>query len=106
MDPAPLTPAVFHVLLALAEGPLHGYGIMKQMEESSGRAAGPGTVYGSIRRLVDVGWVQEEEDPSEDRRRSTRFALTGDGRRALSQEAARITRLAALDPIRRLAGEG
>ena len=105
-DPAPLTPAVFHVLLALADEPLHGYGIMKRVEAESGRAMGPGTVYGSIRRLVDAGWVEEREDPSDDRRRSARFALTAAGREALAREAGRITRLADMDPVRRLAHGG
>lgn len=105
-DPAPLTPVVFHVLLALAEEPLHGYGIMKRVEEESGRSMGPGTVYGSLRRLVDAGWVEEREDPSADRRRNTLFELTEAGRGALAQEAGRITRLAAMDPVRRLAHGG
>ena len=100
---APLTPAVFHVLLSLADGPLHGYGIMKRVENDSGRMMGPGTVYGSIRRLVDAGWVEERTDVSEDKRRSTLFALTPDGRDALTEEATRLTRLAAMDGVRRLA---
>ncbi|NNF27138.1 MAG: PadR family transcriptional regulator [Gemmatimonadetes bacterium] len=105
-DPAPLTPAVFHVLLALADGPLHGYGVMKRVEDESGRPMGPGTVYGSIRRLVDAGWVGEREDSSADRRRNSLFELTPAGQEALGREAARITRLADMDPVRRLAHGG
>lgn len=104
--PPPLTPAVFHVLLSLADGPLHGYAIMKRVEEESGLAMGPGTIYGSLRRLADAGWVEERQDPDGDRRRSTSFQLTPEGTKALKAEAGRITRLASLDPVRRLAPDG
>ena len=58
---APLTPAVFHILLALADGPLHGYAIMQAVESSAGPGApmGPGTIYGSIQRMEDSGLVKE-----------------------------------------------
>lgn len=102
----PLTPAVFHVLLALADGPLHGYAIMKRAETESGLTMGPGTVYGSLRRLCDAGWVKEGPDDDQDARRSTSFRLTPSGRRALEGEARRITRIAGLEHVRRLAPEG
>lgn len=102
----PLTPAVFHVLLALADGPLHGYAIMKRAESESGISMGPGTVYGSLRRLSDAGWVEEGPDDDPDPRRRTSFRLTADGRRALQAEAKRITRLAGLEHVRRLAPGG
>jgi hypothetical protein len=50
----PLTPAVFHVLLALSDGPLHGYAVMRQVEAESHLVMGPGTVYGSLSRLTDL----------------------------------------------------
>jgi DNA-binding PadR family transcriptional regulator len=100
---APLTPAVFHILLALADGPLHGYGIMRRVHESSGIEMGPGTIYGSIGRLSDAGWIEEGEDDSTDRRRGKSFLLTGAGRSALESEARRITGLARLEGVRRLA---
>ena len=50
----PLTPAVFHILLALADGPLHGYAIMQAVGRSAGASmpAGPGTIYGALQRMV------------------------------------------------------
>lgn len=104
--PTPLTPAVFHILLTLADGGLHGYAIMKRVEESSGLVMGPGTIYGSLRRLTDAGWVRESPDTDEaDGRRGKTFALTADGAAALAAEAGRITRLAGLEAVRRLAPE-
>lgn len=91
----PLTPAVFHVLLALADGPLHGYGVMKRVEEHSGIAMGPGTIYGSLQRLEEAAWV-EVSSVDGDARRTRRFALTADGREALRTEAGRLSRLAHL----------
>lgn len=104
--PTPLTPAVFHVLLVLAEGPLHGYAIMKRVETDSGLGMGPGTIYGSLSRLEDAGWVEERSgDGVGDARRGKAFALTVSGREALSAEVARITRLAQMEGVRRLAPE-
>lgn len=94
--PAPLTPAVLHVLLALAPGPLHGYGIMKRAEEDSGLSMGPGTIYGAIDRLRQAGWVAEAATDDTDTRRGRVFALTGEGRAALRAEASRLGRLARL----------
>ena len=107
MDPShrpPLTPAVFHILLALSDGPLHGYAIMKRVEEESRLKMGPGTVYGSLQRLVDAGLVGEiGPDGATDRRRGNAFALTPAGSDALQGEARRITRLARLEGVRELA---
>jgi DNA-binding PadR family transcriptional regulator len=103
MTDAPLTPAVFHVLLALAEGPLHGYAIMQAVERTAGPglSTGPGTIYGTIQRLEDAGFVREAAAPKTGRRRQ--YALTPAGRRALEAEAARLTRLARLVRNRRIA---
>ena len=101
-----LTQVVFHVLLALAEGPLHGYAIMKRIERDSGVAMGPGTVYGSLGRLSDMGWVREAASADEtDGRRGRAFELTEDGRGALVAEASRISRLARMKRVRALAPE-
>jgi DNA-binding PadR family transcriptional regulator len=101
-SPPPLTPAVFHILLALADGPLHGYGIMQAVERSaSGEPAmGPGTIYGSLQRMEEAGLVRELPAQADDRRRV--FTLLPAGRRALAQEAERLARLAALVRARRL----
>lgn len=101
-----LTQVVFHVLLALAEGPLHGYAIMKRIERDSGVAMGPGTVYGSLGRLVDLGWVREAVPAREtDGRRGREFELTEEGHSALVAEVARISRLARMKRVRDLAPE-
>lgn len=97
-DPShgPLTPVVFHVLVALADGPLHGYAVMKRIEEDSGMAMGPGTVYGSLQRLEDAGWIQEAGAAPRDARRGSAFVLTDAGRAALRAEGSRLARLARL----------
>ena len=102
----PLTPAVFHILLALADGPLHGSGIMQAVElsASSEPPMGPGTIYGSLQRMEDAGFVKELAARSDDRRRV--FVLQPAGRRALSIEAERLARLAALVREKRLIPEG
>jgi len=91
----PLTPAVFHILLALADGPLHGYGIMQAVELSAASEPpmGPGTIYGSLQRMEEAGLVKELSR-SDDRRRV--FALQPAGRRALAVEAERLVRLSEL----------
>jgi DNA-binding PadR family transcriptional regulator len=98
----PLTPAVFHILLALADGPLHGYAIMRGVERTAGPELrmGPGTVYGSLQRMEEAGLVAEAEGTGGERRRT--FALTAAGRQALAVEAARLVRLADLVRARRL----
>ena len=98
----PLTPAVFHILLALADGPLHGYAIMQAVEGSAGAELrmGPGTIYGSIQRMEEAGLVKELATRSDDRRRV--FALLPAGRRALEEESRRLIRLANLVRSKRL----
>lgn len=104
-DAAPLTPVVFHVLLALSEGPLHGYAVMKEVERESGQSMGPGTVYGSLQRLQDAGWIEEADGDPDDARRGRAFRLTDEGRAGLRGEAERITRLARHEGVRRFARE-
>ena len=103
--PEPLTPAVFHVLLALSREALHGYGVMKRVQEDSGLEMGPGTVYGTLHRLMEAGWAREGSEDDSDVRRGRVFHLTADGRAALAAEAGRITRLAGMDDVRRLLPE-
>jgi DNA-binding PadR family transcriptional regulator len=100
MPQATLTPAVFHVLLALADGPLHGYAIMQAVETSSGSAMGPGTVYGTLERLEAAGLVRELPAARTDRRRV--FALLPAGRQSLQEEARRLSRLASLVRAKRI----
>ena len=96
--PPPLTPAVFHILLALADRPLHGYAIMQAVEDSAGSAMGPGTIYGTLERLESAGLVREVGGT--ERRRV--FALLPAGRKALQAEAQRLARLATLVRAKRL----
>lgn len=91
---APLTPAVFHILLALTGGRKHGYAIMKEVAEDGGGSLrmGPGTLYGSLQRMTVAGLVEETEEADEtdgDERRRY-YQLTSAGRRALGGETARL----------------
>ena len=92
----PLTPAVFNILLALADGEKHGYGIMLEVEANTkGQVLmGPGTLYGSIKRTLQAGLIEESDarvDPEmDDPRRRSYYRLTGLGRRALRSEAERL----------------
>lgn len=100
-DPRPpLSPAWFHILLALAAGERHGYAVMQAVAEASRGEVrlGPGTLYGALRRLLELGLVAESPrrpDPEEDPRRRY-YRLTPAGRRALSGEVARHARLVEL----------
>lgn len=104
---SPLTPAVFHILLALSSGPRHGYGIMKQVEaDSLGTVKmGAGTLYGSLKRMLDAGLVQESDDridPDMDDERRIYYQLTGVGTQALAAELARYQHIASLAQERKL----
>lgn len=100
MAATPLTPAVFHILLALADGPVHGYALMQAAESTAGFAMGPGTIYGTLERLERAGMVKEVAGSGDGRRRL--FAIQPAGRAALRQEARRLSRLAALVQARRI----
>ena len=98
---APLTPAVLHILLALSDGERHGYGIMKQEEaDSHGKVKmGPGTLYGSVGRMMAAGLVRESNkrvDPEMDDERRIYYELTGAGRAALEAELRRYRSVVAL----------
>ena len=94
----PLTPAVFHILLALADSEKHGYAIMRDVEQTSdGRMVlGPGTLYGAIKRLLKTGLIAETDerpDPALDDSRRRYYELTALGRRVLAAEAERLAYL-------------
>lgn len=88
--PAPLTPAVSAVLLALAEGDKHGYAIMKEARapEGGGVIMGPGTLYGTLDRLIRDGMVEETGLSDDERRRY--YRLKAKGRAALTAEMERL----------------
>lgn len=110
--PEPLTPQVFHILLALADAPRHGYAIMREVEERTGGAVriGAGTLYGAIKRLRDQGWIEELADaPAEveigDERRRY-YRLTSAGRAGARAEAERLERLLEQARSKRFLGSG
>ncbi|MGH3146594.1 MAG: PadR family transcriptional regulator [Rubrobacter sp.] len=94
-DLLPLTPVALNVLLALADGERHGYGIMLEVRERTGGRVrlGPGTLYGAIKRLKAGGVIEEvgegpEEAPDDDRRRY--YRLSGFGGEVLAAEVERL----------------
>jgi DNA-binding PadR family transcriptional regulator len=98
---APLTPAVLHILLALSTEERHGYGIMKQVERESGGKVkmGPGTLYGSLGRMMTAGLIRESDkklDPGMDDERRIYYTITGLGRRALEAELDRYREVVAV----------
>lgn len=96
----PLTPAVLHILLALADGERHGYAIAQEIEAmSEGQVRmGPGTLYGSILRMTSAELVEEvvtrRREDGDERRRY--YRLTPFGRRVLVREVARLDAVVAL----------
>jgi DNA-binding PadR family transcriptional regulator len=112
-DPAdmlPLTPAVFHVLLALADGERHGYAIMREVAASTdGRIKmGPGTLYGTVKRLLESQLIEESDerpDPHLDDERRRYYRLTGVGEQVVRAEARRYAETAALARGKKLIGE-
>jgi DNA-binding PadR family transcriptional regulator len=95
----PLTPAVFFILFALADGEKHGYAIMQEAAKlSDGKfRMGPGTLYTTIQRLLELALLEEVSGSGESRRRY--YKLTWQGRALLEREISR------LEAVLRLAGE-
>src|SRR5260370_13397123 len=96
----PLTPPVFHILLALADEERHGYGIMQDVAHQTDGALqlGPGTLYGCLKRMLAVGLVEESDerpDPALDDERRRYYRMTGLGKRVVRAEAERLTRAVA-----------
>ena len=91
----PLPSAAFQIILSLADDDLHGYEIMRRVEEQTGGRTrlGPGTLYSSIRALLDAGFIAEvtarsDEDLNDERRRY--YRVTAAGRKAAREEAERL----------------
>jgi DNA-binding PadR family transcriptional regulator len=101
----PLTPALFHVLLALVDGEKHGYAILKDVAERTGGNVqlGTGTLYGIIKRLLAEGLIRESAAGSTERRRA--YRLTAFGRKVALAEAERLRDLVNLTAFQRLLSE-
>src|SRR5579863_10604476 len=100
----PLKPADFHILLALAQGPCHGYGIMKEVERQSNgdMRLEIGSLYRLLARMLESGLIEEAD--GDERRRYYRISRLG--RRVLRAEAGRLAGLMKLVRARKLLPEG
>ena len=107
-DYLPLSPAVFHILLALAEDDAHGYAIMRDIEERTEGLVkvGPGMLYGSIKWLLEEELIKESPRRSatkEDERRKY-YRLTPGGLAVIKAEAARLDAAVSLARARKVLG--
>jgi DNA-binding PadR family transcriptional regulator len=103
----PLTPVVFHILLALADGECHGYAIMKNVAATTeGQVRlGPGTLYGALKRLIEGGVIEESDerpDPEMDDERRRYYRLTEFGGRVARSEVERLSKTVNLAQAKRL----
>jgi len=94
----PLKPQWFHVMLSLAGGEQHGYGIMQEvLNRTNGKVRlWPATLYGSIKRLIEAGLIEESDErpaPEFDDARRRYYRLTALGRRVLDAECERLQEL-------------
>src|SRR5262247_1930788 len=98
-DQLPLSPAVLHILLALADEPQgkHGYAVAREVEDvTEGQIRmGPGTLYGSFQRMLDAELIEERRRAEDDERRRY-YRLTPLGRRVLSLELSRLADVVAI----------
>ena len=106
-----LSPAVFHILLALGDGELHGYGIMQEIERfTEGKLhVGPGTLYRSIKQMLADGLIEESDerpDPVLDDERRRYYRLTQLGIRTVQAEMNRLSQLVAVAHRKRLLAGG
>lgn len=97
----PLTPPVFYILLSLSLKERHGYEILKHIEESSGASVrlGPGTLYTTLKRLLDEGMIAEtgdRPDAAHDDARRRYYRLTERGGQVLTTEVQRLEHALAL----------
>ena len=103
----PLTSAVFSILLALADGEKHGYSIMQEvsLRTDGKQRMGPGTLYGSIKRMLNDGLIAESgerPDPTLDDERRRYYRLTSFGQRVAQAEAQRMEQLLRVAHLKRL----
>lgn len=107
----PLTPAVLHILMALADGERHGYGIMQAVASQSDGVVkmGPGTLYGTIKRMLALHLIEEADERADanhgDERRRY-YRLTGLGQRTFRAEIQRLNRVLQVPAAQQVIGEG
>ncbi len=92
-QPAPLSPALFHILMALAGRDLHGYAIMQEISrQSDGKyTLGPGTLYDNLQKVIRRKWVADlGHRPGDDDPRRRYYRLTPLGTSVLSAEVRRL----------------
>jgi DNA-binding PadR family transcriptional regulator len=100
-DLTPLAPAVFHILLSLAEGERHGYALRREIALRTGGKLklGPGVLYGSIHKMLERELIEESAerpDPHLDDERRRYYRITPYGRKVALAEAARMQELVKL----------
>jgi DNA-binding PadR family transcriptional regulator len=105
----PLSVAEFQILLALADAERHGYGIMREiaLRTEDEVRLGPGTLYGSIKRMLATGLIEESEerpDPEFDDERRRYYRITAFGREVAAAEARRMERVVAQARKKRFLG--
>lgn len=90
-----LRPAVFHILLALAAGDMHGLGIAETIDEATDGTVmlGPGTLYRSLKEMARDGLIREARRPEDADPRRRFYTITELGREAVGAEATRLARL-------------
>jgi DNA-binding PadR family transcriptional regulator len=108
-DLLPLTPPVFHILVALADEERHGYGIMQDVAQQTNDALqlGPGTLYGCLKRMLAARLVEESDerpDPELDDARRRYYRITPLGRRTVRAEAERLAGAVTAARARKLLG--
>jgi DNA-binding PadR family transcriptional regulator len=101
----PLSPATFHILLSLGEGERHGYALKREISARTGGRLklGPGVLYGSISRMLELGLIEESADRPDahlDDERRRYYRITPYGRKVAQAEAARMRELVQLAAAR------
>ncbi len=100
----PLPAAAFQILLALAGEDLHGYGIMRTVEQQTGGRVrlGPGTLYGSVKTLLEAGLIEALDSAAAEDERRRVYRLTAAGRELARSEAARMAEVLRVARARRI----
>jgi DNA-binding PadR family transcriptional regulator len=106
-----VTKEAFHVLLSLADGDRHGYGIIQDVSAATGGTVvlRTGTLYNILKRLLEERWIAESDErgsPADDDERRRYYGLTSVGRRALQTEAQRLEETVRLARTRRVLPKG